>query len=70
MRNAFDAARTSRFGAITADVTPHAHFDIESAMDASFHESRRSRAVTIEKYCLVASALLVVCAVMLAIVGS
>lgn len=38
-------------------------------MNTLFHETRRSRAATVEKLCLAASALLVVCAVALAIFG-
>ncbi len=38
-------------------------------MNTLFHEAHRSRAATIEKLCLAASALFVVCAVALAMFG-
>lgn len=38
-------------------------------MNTLFHEAHRSRAATVEKLCLAASALLVICAVTIAMFG-
>ncbi|MBJ9664398.1 hypothetical protein [Burkholderia gladioli] len=66
-RNSFNSRQMPRSGSAAARFDSRRRFDIGRAMETPLGEPRRSRAVTFEKYLLGASALLVACAVALAI---